>query len=102
MKYPPLVKASMSGCVKSVVECLKNKENVSQVDFCGSSAVLVAAAGNHHEIVALLLEAGARADTVDYCGSTPLMWAAKLGHIVVMQQLLTAGADVNADNKVVY
>jgi ankyrin repeat protein len=50
------------------------------------------------ELVAELLEAGAKADVTNEYGSSPLAEAAKLGDLALVRQLLDAGADVESPN----
>ena len=60
--------------------------------------VYEAAAHNHHEILAMLLEAGAGAVVNDRSrigGWTALCQAARSGHVECIHLLLAAGADVN-------
>ena len=60
--------------------------------------VYEAAAHNHHEILAMLLEAGAGAVVNDRSrigGWTALCQAARSGHMECIHLLLAAGADVN-------
>ena len=59
--------------------------------------VYEAAAHDHHEILAMLLEAGAGAVVNDRLGSgwTALAQAARSGHMECLHLLLAAGADIN-------
>ena len=52
-----------------------------------------AAFGGRTEIIALLLDAGAKIDAQDGCAYTPLMWAASDGHREAVTLLLQRGAD---------
>jgi ankyrin repeat protein len=51
-----------------------------------------------HELVAELLDHGAKADVTNRYGSSPLAEAAKLGDVALVRQLLDAGADVESPN----
>lgn len=64
----------------------------------GASALTAAAAGNHLEVVRLLLDAGVDADahTSYLYGRRALMWAAWKGNVAMARSLLERGADVNA------
>ncbi|KAL3645279.1 E3 ubiquitin-protein ligase xbat33 [Castilleja foliolosa] len=53
-----------------------------------NSPLHFAAAKGHNEIVALLLENGADANSRNYCGQTALMQACRYGHWEVVQTLL--------------
>jgi serine/threonine-protein phosphatase 6 regulatory ankyrin repeat subunit B len=59
----------------------------------GRSCLLIAAEAGHHEIVDLLLSAGAEKDAKSRNGFTALMAAAQNGHDKCIELLLTAGAD---------
>ena len=67
------------------------------LDSDGQNTVYNAVCHNHHEILAMLLEAGGRAavDNIDRCGWTALAQAARSGHMECLHLLLAAGADVN-------
>lgn len=47
------------------------------------------------ELVAYLLESGARAETADPMGSAPICAASRRGHLEVVRLLMAAGIDVN-------
>lgn len=55
-----------------------------------------AVAGNHYDVAAKLIEAGANVNAVQADGITPLMGAAQNGNLQIVQLLLEHGADVNA------
>lgn len=55
-----------------------------------------AVAGNHYEIAAKLIEAGADVNVKQQDGFTPLMGAAQNGNLQMVQLLLDHDADVNA------
>jgi ankyrin repeat protein len=61
----------------------------------GVAGLQVASAFGLKEIVNLLLERGANAETWDDEGRTPLYWAAKYGHEEVVRLLLEKRADVD-------
>ena len=67
------------------------------LDSDGQNTVYNAVCHNHHEILAMLLEAGGRAavDNIDRCGWTALAQAARSGHMECLHLLLAAGADIN-------
>ena len=58
----------------------------------GSTALIVAAAGGHTEIIQLFLERGASTKPVTKNGWTALKVALQLGRLEVVQQLKLAGA----------
>lgn len=59
----------------------------------------LAAAGGHHEIVRLLLQKNAEANTLDIVGSTPLMYAAALNHPHTCNELLMKNCDITLENE---
>lgn len=59
----------------------------------GMTALLLAAAEGHPEVLGLLLEAGARVDQPNAWGQTALQWAFGQGHAEAARALLGAGAD---------
>lgn len=60
------------------------------------SALHVAAASNHVEVVYTLLIGGASVDQLDDCSCTALHYAAQSGHASIADYLLRAGAQINA------
>ena len=61
----------------------------------GATALYYAARYGEHELVSILLDAGAVVNTATNNGATPLFIAAYEGHEAVVRRLLEAGADVN-------
>jgi ankyrin repeat protein len=62
----------------------------------GDAALRLAAANGHHDVVAVLLAAGADPDGADALGFRPLHQAAAHDHPACVALLLAAGADPNA------
>jgi len=85
-------------CVRLLLEAGADPCEVDEGGYTsGWTTVYFAALYNHHESLALLLEAGAGAlvDTkMDSNGWTPLAQAAQSGHMECVELLLAAGADV--------
>lgn len=68
----------------------------------GRTALALAAAGGHIDIVEALLDGNANVNERDeYYGTTALSWAASEGHLDIVRLLLKAGADQNAKNEAV-
>lgn len=78
---------------------IKKGADVNATDECGRTALARAAEKGHTEIVKLLLDHGAHANTASGgIGCTALMLAAGKGHTEVVELLLNKGADVDAIN----
>jgi ankyrin repeat protein len=60
---------------------------------------MLAALGGHHEVIALLAEAGVRVDSKNPEGNTALMLAAQAGNKAAVEGLLAAGADPTLVNR---
>ena len=69
--------------------------DVDYRDPTGSTAMMCAAGKGHTAIVALLIEAGSKADSADDFGYTGLHRAAKAGHEGVVAELITAVVNVD-------
>jgi ankyrin repeat protein len=96
---PPLLWAAESGYT-SVVQLLIARLNVDIgfTDNLGQTAVQLAAAKGHLQVVERLLQEGAdvNAAAAITSGRTALRAAAEGGHLTVVERLLQEGADVNA------
>jgi len=87
-----------SELITSAVAYINADPNIT--DNWGHTALYWAVSGNHSEIVALLLQAGASVNNQDVSGRTALMEAARIGNLAMMQRLIRAGADrALQDNK---
>lgn len=71
----------------------------SQTDSNHDTALTLACAGGHEELVSLLLARGADIEHRDKKGFTPLMLAATAGHAGVVEILLNHAADVEAQSE---
>ena len=71
--------------------------DLEQPQARGSTYLHLAASNGSHQIVKLLLEAGASPDARSDSESTPFYRAARCGSIPTMELLLDAGSDVNAE-----
>uniref|UniRef100_A0A670K2E6 Ankyrin repeat domain 17 n=1 Tax=Podarcis muralis TaxID=64176 RepID=A0A670K2E6_PODMU len=63
------------------------------------TALTLACAGGHEELVQTLLERGANIEHRDKKGFTPLILAATAGHVGVVEILLDNGADIEAQSE---
>ncbi|KAI1285660.1 Ankyrin repeat and KH domain-containing protein 1 [Halotydeus destructor] len=71
----------------------------SQTDSNHDTALTLACAGGHEELVQLLLNRGSNIEHRDKKGFTPLMLASTAGHANVCEVLLNAGADIEAQSE---
>ena len=101
----PLVHAALDGRTADVAALLADGADVNEVMGAdtGGTALLVACAAGHAEVVKTLLAADAKVDCADINGSTPLhsavYHAPAARRTEVMMTLIAAGADVDkADN----
>nr|CAD7425874.1 unnamed protein product [Timema monikensis] len=71
----------------------------SETDSNHDTALTLACAGGHEELVELLLSRGADIEHRDKKGFTPLILAATAGHEKVVEILLNHGADIEAQSE---
>ncbi|XP_054166727.1 ankyrin repeat domain-containing protein 17-like isoform X2 [Oppia nitens] len=71
----------------------------SQTDSNHDTALTLACAGGHEELVSLLLNRGSEIEHRDKKGFTPLMLSATAGHLNVVEILLNNGADMEAQSE---
>lgn len=69
--------------------------DLNTLSNAGETLLHIAALNGKHELVQLLLQAGADVDALAEGGITPLMYAASEGHEAIVAALLVAGAEVN-------
>lgn len=94
-----LVDAADNGNLQTVVDTLREGENVDiQGDF-GATALMRAAYKGHTHIVELLLSIGADVNIKDEGGATALHFAARAGHKDIADLLIADDAKVNEKDK---
>ncbi|XP_077606398.1 ankyrin repeat domain-containing protein 17 isoform X4 [Crocuta crocuta] len=71
----------------------------AQTESNHDTALTLACAGGHEELVQTLLERGASIEHRDKKGFTPLILAATAGHVGVVEILLDNGADIEAQSE---
>ncbi|XP_015790056.1 ankyrin repeat and KH domain-containing protein 1 isoform X2 [Tetranychus urticae] len=71
----------------------------SQTDSNHDTALTLACAGGHEELVELLIKRGANIEHRDKKGFTPLMLAATAGHAGVCELLLSHSADIESQSE---
>ncbi|CAK9073073.1 unnamed protein product [Durusdinium trenchii] len=84
---------------EAVQEALKAGVEVNGQSHGGSTALLMASANGHLEIVRCLLEARASADLANDAGNCPLHWASLNGHLEVVKALVATKANPNVCNE---
>jgi ankyrin repeat protein len=96
--YTPLGLASFFGHldVVNVLLPYHADPNIASNNSMRVAPLHSAVAGNHYDIAAKLIEAGANVNAVQADGFTPLMGAAQNGNADIVRMLLDHGADVNA------
>ena len=99
-KRRALLHAAAFGDFASVNKLLKQgaNPNARANDRTGRSAVILAAAAGHVDIVEALLESEAKVDERDKTGHTALNWAAMRRRTQVAEILLNKGGDINTQN----
>ena len=76
-----------------------NDYKVNEKNQYGNTALMLAAAKGHKEIVGALLEKDANVNAANQYGNTALIWAAENGHVATVSALLEKGANVNTKNQ---
>lgn len=92
----PLLDASIKGEIANVESLIDNGVDLNERDNYGWTALQLAAAYGHSDIVSLLLRNGADPNQTNAQGRNALMYAAAFNHINIASELLGAGTDVNA------
>uniref|UniRef100_A0A7S2V1X5 RING-type domain-containing protein n=1 Tax=Fibrocapsa japonica TaxID=94617 RepID=A0A7S2V1X5_9STRA len=85
---------AVSSILQNHPEIVDNQEG----NGCGWTTLMAASAGDHLEVVRVLVEANAMLDLKSADGYTALMLASKFGHLDVVQVLVNAGADTELQN----
>jgi len=90
------LRAAAAGGRRAALEELVARRvvNLAREDY----PLWIAATGGHHEVVTMLIAAGASVDPADNIGTTPLLGAAQGGHLEVVTTLIAAGATVDLAN----
>lgn len=73
--------------------------DINSVDGNGNTALTLAAANGHSDVVKMLIDSNANVNLASKSGNTPLHHAAANGHTSIISQLQAGGADINAENK---
>lgn len=95
-QYPANTPYPTPQCTQAPFSCM---DVDSETDSNHDTALTLACAGGHEELVELLLSRGADIEHRDKKGFTPLILAATAGHEKVVEILLTHGADIEAQSE---
>ena len=88
-------KAALDGDLATVKQALTKADAANQADPDGRTPLMLAAFNGHNEIVALLLDSGAKIDSRDETGRTALMYASSGPNDPTVALLLKRGAGLN-------
>lgn len=95
----PLHDAIKAGDLVSARTLIAEGANLDEVDFSSGSPLHIASVKGEFDIVELLLDSGADANSEEFSKSeTPLHWASLGGSAGIIKQLVLAGADIDARN----
>lgn len=97
----PLHWAAKLCCLRLARRCIEAGADVDQVETTyGTSALHEAVKNSQHDMIRLLMEAGATVNLTDRTGYSPLHWAVEYRKHEVVQLLLASGVvDVNIQDK---
>ncbi|KAG2775348.1 hypothetical protein PC116_g20380 [Phytophthora cactorum] len=100
-RFALFLETARSGDAKTAQLCLRNEQNVDEVDHLGRTALHWAALSGSDEVLSLLLRNGASIDQQDTLdGLTALHYAAFYGHVKSTRLLVCAGASMTVmDNR---
>ncbi|KAK9815464.1 hypothetical protein WJX72_004084 [[Myrmecia] bisecta] len=93
-----LIDSARYGDLEDVQQALDSKLDPSACDEDGRTALHMASANGHTEVVRLLVDAGADIGSQNKEGNTPLHWACLNGHEAVARFLLQHGASPSCLN----
>lgn len=96
-RTPLLLSAHVGDVVKAQIVRGQSGKSKSYAED-SSKAMMLAAMGDHADVLSWLISEGAEPNAADDFGYTPLMWAATWGAVACARILLSAGADVNRMN----
>ena len=83
-----MLMSARGGDLDAVKECLAEDVPINHQDVeMGNSALHLACANGHKEVVEFLLDAGADINSLNKSKNTPLHWAALLGRLEVVKLL---------------
>lgn len=93
---PPIHRSAADGRVDSVRQAVQDDpQAVRAKDASGFTALHYAASGGHADVLAILLDGGAKIDAIGSRGETAILLAAGAGKTEVVELLVSRGADLN-------
>lgn len=96
----PLIKAAYQNELASVATLIPVTPDINANDNeTGVNAISYAITNNNHEMVSVLLSAGATLKNVTKEGRTPLMYLNNKATVEFLRALISAGADVNGSTE---
>ncbi|POI34766.1 hypothetical protein CIB84_001482, partial [Bambusicola thoracicus] len=95
----PCSQASSNVASQSVVPMYPSVDIDAHTESNHDTALTLACAGGHEELVSVLIARGANIEHRDKKGFTPLILAATAGHVGVVEILLDKGGDIEAQSE---
>ena len=94
-----MIEGARYGDMEDVDDALARRTDANATDTSGRTALHMAAANGHTDVMRRLLAAGANTEQRNDSGNTALHWACMGGHVEAVQLLLKRGADPAALNR---
>ncbi|NXS43003.1 ANKH1 protein, partial [Scopus umbretta] len=95
----PCSQASSNVPSQSVLPMYPSVDIDAHTESNHDTALTLACAGGHEELVSVLIARGANIEHRDKKGFTPLILAATAGHVGVVEILLDKGGDIEAQSE---
>jgi len=93
------VNKAAQGRLTDVYNLLMQGEDPNSSDLSGNTALVMAAANKHADVVELLVNAGANVNCRDKNLMTPLLFSVNRGYMEIVRQLVDMGADRDCSDK---
>lgn len=93
-----LLEGARYGDAEDVQQALERSTDVNAADASGRTALHMASANGHTDVMRMLLDAGANTEHRNDSGNTPLHWACVGGHAEAVRLLLRHGGDPSSLN----
>ncbi|KAM6978065.1 ankyrin repeat and KH domain-containing protein 1-like [Aplochiton taeniatus] len=99
LSQPPSQTPDNMGSPSSVLPLFPSVDIDAHTESNHDTALTLACAGGHEELVSVLIARGANIEHRDKKGFTPLILAATAGHVGVVEVLLDKGGDIEAQSE---